>query len=126
MSQVSDIMAEQVSGSPLMAHLKERCLWYSRHEFAGSFCAWTSRWTKVNEGLASLDLVDLKEVFGRRASVMRTVLLFLRGAFSAALRLALQQIINGGAAHDPVLTSRAWKLFMFSPPFSKPPNPLRL
>ena len=47
--------------------------------------------------------------------MMRTVPLFLRGAFSGALRLVLQQIISGGAAHNPVLTSRAWKLFMLVP-----------
>ena len=35
---------------------------------------------RLNEGLASLDLVDLKEVFESRASVMRTVPLFLRGS----------------------------------------------
>ena len=112
MSQVSDIMAEQVSGSDT-----ESIDGASEGEMPVVDVPDTSLpgGRRLNEGLASLDLVDLKEVFGRRVSVMRTVPLFLRGAFSAALRLALQQIINGGAAHDPVLTSRAWKLFMLVP-----------
>ena len=47
---------------------------------------------RLNEGLASLDLVDLKEVFESRASMMRTVPLFLRGAFSAAVRLVVEAL----------------------------------
>ena len=81
---------------------------------AGPFVLGAVVGRRLNEGLASLDLVDLQEVFESRASVMRTVPLFLREAFSAAMRLALQQIISG-EAHDPVLVSRAWKLFMLMP-----------
>ena len=70
---------------------------------------------QLNDGLASLDVLDHKEVFERRASVMRTVPLFLRRAFSTALRLATQQITSGREAQNATLVSRAWKLFMFLP-----------
>ena len=41
--------------------------------------------------MASLDMVDMREVFRRRAVVMRTVPVFLKGAFEAAFRVALEE-----------------------------------
>ena len=118
MSQVSDIVADpHVSGSDtesIDGASEGEMLVVDAPETvpAGPFVLGAVVGRRLNEGLASLDLVDPKEVFESRASVMRTVPLFLRGAFSAAMRLALQQIISGREAHDPVLVSRAWKLFM--------------
>ena len=124
LSQVSDIMADQqVFGSDtesIDGHLKARCLWWMFLTRACwvLLCLDQSSEEKRRAGPVWTLLISLKEVFGRRASVMRTVPLFQRGVFSAALRLGLQQIINGGAAHDPVLTSRAWncscECFVFS------------
>ena len=61
----------------------------------------------LNDGLASLDVLDLREVFERRVSVMRT--------FSTTLRMAMQQIISGREAQNAALVSRAWKLFKLLP-----------
>ena len=66
-------------------------------------------------GMASLDMVDMHEVFQRRAMVMRTVPVFLKGAFKAALRVALEERILGEANGDFIKVQRAWKLFMLLP-----------
>ena len=53
----------------------------------------------VAVGMASLDGLDLHAIFRQRAVVMRTVPTFLKGAFTAALRVAFD----------------AWKLFLLIP-----------
>ena len=60
-------------------------------------------------------MVDMREVFQRRAVVMRTVPVFLKGAFKAALRVALEERILGEANGDFIKIQRAWKLFMLLP-----------
>ena len=42
--------------------------------------------------MASLDGVDLAEIFKQRARVMRTVPLCLKGAFRSAMRVALEEV----------------------------------
>ena len=65
--------------------------------------------------MASLDMVDMREVFRRRAVVMRTVPVFLKGAFKAAFRVALEERLLGEAGGDFIKVQRAWKLFMLLP-----------
>ena len=56
-------------------------------------------------GMASLDMVDMREVFQRRAVVMRTVPVFLKGAFKAAFGVTLEERLlgeaNGGFHQGP-------------------------
>ena len=47
--------------------------------------------------MASLDMVDMREVFQRRAVVMRTVPVFLKGAIQAAFRVVLEERLLGEA-----------------------------
>ena len=49
------------------------------------------------EAFASLDVVELKSVFSRRAHLLRTIPFILKGAFRSALRTALDEVIAG---HD--------------------------
>ena len=56
---------------------------------------------------ASLDAVFLHEVFEMRARVMRSVPVVLRGAFRAAIRVSMQEILNGVEAHSEVRAERA-------------------
>ena len=63
----------------------------------------------------SLDAVDLHEVFELRARVMRSVPVVLSGAFRAAIRVSMQEILNGVEAHSDVRAERGWKLFMLLP-----------
>ena len=60
-------------------------------------------------------MVDMREVFQRRAVVMRTVPVFLKGAFKAALRVVLEERILGEVNGDFFKVQWAWKLFMFLP-----------
>ena len=64
---------------------------------------------------ASLDSVNLVEVFSRRAHVMRAVPMVFRGEFRSALRFAMQEIVDGARSEDPVRCTRAWKLFFLLP-----------
>ena len=71
----------------------------------------------VSAGLSSLDQVNMRDVFERRAIVivMRTIPQFLRGAFAAGLRVALDECALGHAAGDQTRITRAWKLFLLFP-----------
>ena len=64
---------------------------------------------------ASLDAIDLRQVFELRARVMRSVPVVLRGAFRAAIRVSMQEILNGVEAHSEVRAERGWKLLMLLP-----------
>ena len=59
---------------------------------------------------ASLDAIDLREVFELRARIMRSVPVVLRGAFRAAIRVSMQEILNGVEAHSEVRAERGWKV----------------
>ena len=65
-------------------------------------------------GFASLDEVDLAEVFEVRACVMKSIPKFMRGAYRGAMKLSLQEIQRGSANNSTVET-RGWKLFFLLP-----------
>ena len=50
----------------------------------------------------SLDVVRLTEEFEERASVMKSVPRFLKGPYRIAMRVALEEISEGGCREDPV------------------------
>ena len=62
--------------------------------------------------LVTLDDVDPHVHFRQRASVMKTVLHFLRGPFRNALKLALEEATWGNSRDDEVRQERGWKLLM--------------
>ena len=64
---------------------------------------------------ASLDAVNLNEVFQLRARVMRSVPFVFRGAYRMAIRVSMQAIISGVEAQSDVQTERGWKLFFLLP-----------
>ena len=78
----------------------------------------------TDDGMASLDAVNLKTVFERRACVMRSAPHFLRGALRASFRVALNEIVRGCEASDRTRQIRGWKLFMLLPKmlFHRPPR----
>ena len=78
----------------------------------------------VSIGMACLDEFHLPEIFKHRARVMRTVPLFLKGAFRGALRVAFEEAQCARDTNDDARNSRAWKLFMLLPRMllSRPPR----
>ena len=66
-------------------------------------------------GFAQLDEVDLPDLFTCRASVMQTVPRFLWGSFRAALKVALEEILEGYQSRSVVRQERGWKLFLLLP-----------
>ena len=75
-------------------------------------------------GMASLDEFHLPEIFKHRARVMRSVPLFLKGAFRGAMRVAFEEAQFARDTNDATRNSRAWKLFMLFPRMllSRPPR----
>ena len=67
------------------------------------------------EAFASLDVVELKSVFSRRAHLLRTIPFILKGAFRSALRTTLDEVIAGRDQGNESRMTRGWKLFMFLP-----------
>ena len=65
--------------------------------------------------LASLDPVDLREVFSCRASVLHSIPHFLKGAFRGAVRVALKAVSQGYQTHSVARTTQGWKLLMMLP-----------
>ena len=66
----------------------------------------------IREGLRSLDHVDLVHLFSIRAVVMKSPPKFVRGAYRAAMRIALEEIVLGHQAQNEDRQSRGWKLFV--------------
>ena len=64
---------------------------------------------------ASLDDVCLTDVLENRARVMRSVPFVMRGAFRAALRVALEEIVQGVEVQSEIRAVRAWKLLLLLP-----------
>ena len=64
---------------------------------------------------ASLDAVNLVDLFDHRARVMRSVPHILKGAFRMALRVAFQEIFDGTEANNEARVVRGWKLFLLLP-----------
>ena len=67
------------------------------------------------EAFVTLDTVDLCRMFRRRAHVMKTVPIFLKGAFTSALRMALSEVQAGIERDSEIRIVRGWKLFMALP-----------
>ena len=74
-----------------------------------------TRDTQNVAALASLDLVDMREVFSCRASVMQTIPHFLRGTFRGAVRVALKAALQGYEMHSDARITQGWKLLMLLP-----------
>ena len=66
-------------------------------------------------GFASLDEVDLAEVFEVGACVMKSIPKFMRGAYRWAMKVSLQEIQRGSAANNSTVETRGWKLFFLLP-----------
>ena len=75
-------------------------------------------------GMASLDEFHVPDIFKERARVMRTVPLFLKGAFRGALRVAFEEAQCARDNNDDARNCRAWKLFVLLPRMllSRPPR----
>ena len=69
----------------------------------------------VSVGLQSLDEVDVREVFKRRAVVMKSVLPFMRGLYTEAMRLACKTVVQGRVQGNIDMETRGWKLFPLLP-----------
>ena len=69
----------------------------------------------IREGLRSLDHVDLVHLFSIRAVVMKSPPKFVRGAYRAAMRIALEEIVQGHQAQNEDRQSRGWKVFVLLP-----------
>ena len=69
----------------------------------------------VRVALQDLDECELGTLFESRAHTMRTVPFFLRGAFRAAMRMSMEEIVSGWNLHDEVKQERGWKLFFLLP-----------
>ena len=65
---------------------------------------------RINEGFVSLDIVNVQDVFSRRAPPA-----FFRSASRSAMRVALQEIVSGMELDNPTRTTRGWKLFTLLP-----------
>ena len=64
---------------------------------------------------ASLDEVDLTEVFSKRAVVMRSVPRVIRGACRNVMRVALEEVARGLDERSETRMTRGWKLFLLLP-----------
>ena len=64
---------------------------------------------------ASLDVLNLSELFESRPRVMRSVPHILRGGFRLALRVACQEILAGVVANSAARSVRGWKLLLVLP-----------
>ena len=60
----------------------------------------------VSQGLQSLDMVDLEEVFSVRVLVMRSVPKLLRGAYRGTVKVSLEEICKGRAANNLEVETR--------------------
>ena len=67
----------------------------------------------IREALVALDRIHLPDVFRRRATVMRVPPKMFRGAYCAALRLAMNEVRAGRREFNVLKQERGWKLFLF-------------
>ena len=66
----------------------------------------------TRDAFQSMDVVDLGSEFNRRACVLKTVPVFLKGPFRCASQTALDEICCGIDVSDPIRQTRGWKLLM--------------
>ena len=62
--------------------------------------------------LRSLDGVDIRQIFRRRALVMKSVPKFMQGSFLAVLKTIMEEVSAARLARDVLRQSRAWKVFL--------------
>ena len=76
------------------------------------------------DGLRSLDGVDIRQIFRRRALVMKSVPKFMQGSFRAVLKAIMEEVSAARLARDVLRQSRAWKAFLLLPRLllHKPPR----
>ena len=67
--------------------------------------------SQYNVAFRMLEGVSLVEIFHRRACVMRSVPLVVRGSYRKAMRVALQEVVTGRDQKSEVRVSRGGKLF---------------
>ena len=67
----------------------------------------------IRAAFQSLDHVDLERMFQRRVCVMRSVPRILNGPFRVALRIAVQEILDGVAARDVHVKFVVGRFFFF-------------
>ena len=60
----------------------------------------------VGGAFASLDVVNISDVFDRLPKFMQTVPVMPRGVFRSAMKLALQEILDGTEAESHVRATR--------------------
>ena len=70
---------------------------------------------KLRAGFNVLDGVSLPEIFARRAVVMRSVAKCFRGAYVAAVRVSIFEILDGEALGNIQCEVCGWKLFFLLP-----------
>ena len=70
---------------------------------------------RIPEGFASLDSVDLANVLRRRGHVMRSVPVVIKGAYTATMRICMEEVLKSKRVHDVDSDQRAWKLFLLLP-----------
>ena len=68
-----------------------------------------------SDALKGLDQIDVVHFFSMRAVVMKSPPQFVRGAYNAALRIALQKIEEGFQSQNEERQGRGWKLFLLFP-----------
>ena len=69
----------------------------------------------IREALFSLDGRNLRDVFRRRATVMKVPPKMFRGAYCAALRFAMNEVRTGCRESNVEKQARGWKLFLLIP-----------
>ena len=70
---------------------------------------------RIREAFRSLDEVDVRHLFTMRAFLMKSPPKFVRGAYCSAMRIALQEIVEGSEAQNEERQCRGWKLFLLLP-----------
>ena len=76
------------------------------------------------DAFVRLDEVNVNQIFETRAHVMKSVPFVMRGAFRRALRLAMDEVLEGWESHSVLRQERGWKLFLLIPRMllSRPPR----
>ena len=69
----------------------------------------------IREALLSLDGINLRDVFRRKATVMKVPPKMFRGAYCAALRFAMNEVRIGCRESNVEKQARGWKLFLLIP-----------
>ena len=69
----------------------------------------------LRAGFTVLDGVSLPEIFARRAVVMRSIPKCFRGAYVAAVRVSIHEILDGKVSGNIQREVCGWKLFFLLP-----------